>query len=57
VLGGMALLEAAVEAMTHVLSKELRSRQITASAGAPGPTARRCSWVTGQVLRVNGGIV
>jgi len=31
--------KAAVEAMTHVLSKELRGRNITVNAVAPGPTA------------------
>jgi 3-oxoacyl-[acyl-carrier protein] reductase len=31
--------KAAVEAMTHVLSKELRGRSITVNAVAPGPTA------------------
>ncbi len=31
--------KAAVEALTHVLSKELRGRQITVNAVAPGPTA------------------
>ena len=31
--------KAAVEAMTHVLSKELRGRNITVNAIAPGPTA------------------
>jgi 3-oxoacyl-[acyl-carrier protein] reductase len=34
-----AATKAAVEAMTHVLSKELRGRQITVNAVAPGPTA------------------
>lgn len=31
--------KAAVEALTHVLSKEMRGRQITVNAIAPGPTA------------------
>ena len=31
--------KAGVEAMTHVLSKELRGRNITVNAIAPGPTA------------------
>lgn len=34
-----AATKAAVEAMTHVLSKELRGRNITVNAIAPGPTA------------------
>src|SRR3569833_4568174 len=34
-----AATKAAVEAMTHVLVKELRGRDITVSAIAPGPTA------------------
>jgi len=34
-----AATKAGVEAMTHVLSKELRGRQITVNAVAPGPTA------------------
>jgi 3-oxoacyl-[acyl-carrier protein] reductase len=34
-----AATKAAVEAMTQVLSKELRGRQITVNAVAPGPTA------------------
>jgi 3-oxoacyl-[acyl-carrier protein] reductase len=34
-----AATKAAVEAMTHVLSKELRGRDITVNAVAPGPTA------------------
>jgi 3-oxoacyl-[acyl-carrier protein] reductase len=34
-----AATKAAVEAMTHVLSKELRGRNITVNAVAPGPTA------------------
>ena len=31
--------KAAVEALTHVMSKEMRGRQITVNAVAPGPTA------------------
>ena len=31
--------KAGVEAMTHILSKELRGREITVNAVAPGPTA------------------
>jgi len=34
-----AATKAGVEAMTHVLSKELRGRNITVNAIAPGPTA------------------
>jgi 3-oxoacyl-[acyl-carrier protein] reductase len=34
-----AATKAGVEAMTHVFSKELRGRQITVNAVAPGPTA------------------
>jgi 3-oxoacyl-[acyl-carrier protein] reductase len=34
-----AATKGAVEAMTHVLSKELRGRSITVNAVAPGPTA------------------
>ena len=89
--------KAAVEAMTHVLARELRGRNITVNAVAPGPTATKLfldgkpkevvdhlknlaplqrlgepsdiaaavsflagpdgSWINGQVLRVNGGIV
>ena len=92
-----AATKSAVEAMTHVLSKELRGRDITVNAIAPGPTATDLflkgksqevidhlakqaplerlgkpadiaqsvsflagpdgSWVNGQVLRVNGGII
>ncbi len=37
--GIYAATKAAVEAMTHVLSKELRGRSITVNAIAPGPTA------------------
>jgi 3-oxoacyl-[acyl-carrier protein] reductase len=89
--------KAAVEAMTRVLSKELRGRDITVNAIAPGPTATKLflegkrreaidnlaklaplerlgkppeiaavvsflvgpdgSWINGQVIRVNGGII
>jgi 3-oxoacyl-[acyl-carrier protein] reductase len=31
--------KAGVEALTHVMSKEMRGRQITVNAVAPGPTA------------------
>jgi 3-oxoacyl-[acyl-carrier protein] reductase len=37
--GVYAATKAAVEALTHVLSKELRGRNITVNAVAPGPTA------------------
>jgi 3-oxoacyl-[acyl-carrier protein] reductase len=37
--GAYAATKAAVEAMTHVLSKELRGRNITVNAVAPGPVA------------------
>jgi 3-oxoacyl-[acyl-carrier protein] reductase len=37
--GPYAATKAAVEALTHVLSKELRGRKITVNAVAPGPTA------------------
>jgi 3-oxoacyl-[acyl-carrier protein] reductase len=37
--GPYAATKAAVEAMTHVMSKELRGRNITVNAVAPGPTA------------------
>jgi 3-oxoacyl-[acyl-carrier protein] reductase len=39
--GVYAATKAAVEAMTHVLTKELRGRNITVNAIAPGPTATR----------------
>lgn len=95
--GVYAATKAAVEAMTHVLSKELRGRNITVNAIAPGPTATKLfldgkpkevidqltklaplerlgeptdiaaavsflagpdgSWINGQVLRANGGII
>ena len=37
--GVYAATKAAVEAMTHIMSKELRGRNITVNAVAPGPTA------------------
>jgi 3-oxoacyl-[acyl-carrier protein] reductase len=37
--GVYAATKAAIEAMTHVLSKEVRGRNITVNAIAPGPTA------------------
>ncbi len=37
--GVYAATKAAIEAMTHILSKELRGRNITVNAVAPGPTA------------------
>jgi 3-oxoacyl-[acyl-carrier protein] reductase len=89
--------KAGVEAITHILSKELRGRNITVNAVAPGPTATALfldgkpqsvidsltkaaplerlgrpedianavaflagpggSWINGQVLRANGGII
>ena len=95
--GVYAATKAAVEAMTHVLSMELRGRNITVNAVAPGPTATKLflqgksketiekfaklaplerigeptdiagtvsflagpdgSWINGQVLRANGGII
>ena len=95
--GIYAATKAAVEAMTHVLSKELRGRNIAVNAVAPGPTATKLflegkskeaidqfaklaplerigepadiaatvsflagpdgSWINGQVLRANGGII
>lgn len=39
--GLYAATKAAVEALTHVLSKELRGRNITVNAVAPGPTATK----------------
>ena len=41
--GVYAATKAAVEAMTGVLTKELRGRNITVNAIAPGPTATQCS--------------
>jgi 3-oxoacyl-[acyl-carrier protein] reductase len=95
--GVYAATKAGVEAMTHVLSKELRGRDITVNAIAPGPTATALfldgkpkeaidnlakaaplerlgrpedianavaflagpdgSWINGQVVRANGGII
>jgi len=95
--GVYAATKAAVEAMTHILTKELRGRNITVNAVAPGPTATALfldgkpqavidtltkaaplerlgqpediaaavaflagpdgSWINGQVLRANGGII
>lgn len=89
--------KAAVESLTHVFAKELRGRQITVNAVAPGPVATElfmqgkteeqieafskmpplerlgqpqdianivsflvspaATWVNGQVLRANGGLV
>ena len=37
--GAYAATKAGVEALTHILSKELRGRNITVNAVAPGPTA------------------
>lgn len=95
--GVYAATKAGIEAMTHILSKELRGRNITVNAVAPGPTATELflegkpqavidnltklaplerlgqpedianavaflagpdgSWINGQVLRANGGII
>lgn len=95
--GVYAATKAAVEAMTPILAKELRGRNITVNAIAPGPTATRLfldgkpqevvdrlaklaplerlgqpsdiadavaflagpdgSWINGQTLRANGGII
>ncbi|HEY0685480.1 MAG TPA: SDR family oxidoreductase [Steroidobacter sp.] len=95
--GIYAATKGAVEAMTHVLANELRGRNITVNAIAPGPTATDLflrgkpeqvithltklaplerlgqpadiaaavaflagpdgSWINGQVLRANGGII
>ena len=95
--GAYAATKAAVEALTTVLSKELRGKSITVNAVAPGPTATELfldgksaelidrlakmnplerlgtpadianvvsflvspqgSWVNGQILRANGGMI
>jgi len=95
--GIYAATKAGVEAMTHVLSKELRGRNVTVNVVAPGPTATDLflkgksqevidnfvklaplerlgtpediantvaflagpdgSWINGQVLRANGGVI
>jgi 3-oxoacyl-[acyl-carrier protein] reductase len=92
-----AATKAGVEAMTHVLSKELRGRNVTVNVVAPGPTGTDLflqgkskelidqfaklsplerlgtpqdiantvsflagpdgSWINGQVLRANGGVI
>jgi 3-oxoacyl-[acyl-carrier protein] reductase len=59
-----AATKAGVEAMTHILAKELRGRNITVNAVAPGPVATALfldgpegGWINGQVLRANGGII
>lgn len=95
--GAYAATKAGVEAMTHILAKELGSRKITVNAIAPGPVATRLfladktedqiaqitrmiplgrlaepediaaavtmligpdsHWITGQVIRANGGAI
>jgi len=95
--GVYAATKAAVEAMTHILAKELGPRRITVNAVAPGPVATELfldgkdeatinhikqmnplgrlgevtniadvvsflvgpdgSWVNGQVIRANGGVI
>jgi 3-oxoacyl-[acyl-carrier protein] reductase len=95
--GVYAATKAGIEALTHVLARELRGRNITVNAVAPGPTATALfldgkpqaaidqlaklaplerlgrpddiantvaflagpdgSWINGQVLRANGGII
>ncbi|WP_158805391.1 MULTISPECIES: SDR family oxidoreductase [unclassified Acidisoma] len=95
--GVYAATKAAVDAMTSILAKELRGRDITVNAVAPGPTATDLflhgksqelvdrlarlaplerlgeptdiaaavsflagpdgSWINGQILRANGGII
>ena len=95
--GVYAATKSAIETMTAILSKEMRGRNITVNALAPGPTATDLflngkppelierlakmsplerlgapediasvvaflvgpdgSWINGQVLRANGGIV
>jgi 3-oxoacyl-[acyl-carrier protein] reductase len=95
--GVYAATKAGVEAMTHVLSKELRGKNITVNAIAPGPTATDLflkgkpqevvdhlaklaplerlgqpedianavaflagpdgSWINGQIIKANGGII
>ncbi|RLK28559.1 SDR family oxidoreductase [Cupriavidus plantarum] len=95
--GAYAATKAGVEAMTHVLTKEMRGREITVNTVAPGPIATQLffegkseeviaraakapplerlgkpeevasvvamlagpdgSWVNGQTIRVNGGVI
>jgi 3-oxoacyl-[acyl-carrier protein] reductase len=45
-----AATKAGIEAMTHVLAKELRGRNITVNAVAPGPTG---GWMPGQLSALN----
>lgn len=95
--GVYAATKAAVEAMTHILAKELAARQITVNAIAPGPVetdlfltdkteeqvrtiaamnpfkrlgrpeeiaaavaflaSHESNWISGQVIRANGGMI
>src|SRR5918998_991374 len=56
--GAYAASKGAVEAMTLILAPELRGRDVTVNAIAPGPTATAGPgrWVNGQILYANGGI-
>lgn len=57
-----------MEGLAHVLANELRGRNLTVNAVAPGPTEGIANvvsflagpdgeWVNGQVLRINGGFI